>query len=365
MVRTTRNMKPAGRRRSPAVGAAGDELPVTELQLATLVARPPEGPEWLHEQKFDGYRILADLRDGRVRLLSRRFKDWTAEFPNVATAVAELPVRRAVLDGEVAAVLPDGRTSFQALQNARGQHGLYYFVFDLLALDDEDLTALPLEQRKAHLAKLLSHAAPDASRATLRYSDHVTGSGAAFFELACQRGLEGIISKHRDKPYQPGRGPAWQKTKCLLRQELVIGGFTDPEGSRTGFGALLVGYYESSALIYAGKVGTGFDRAALTDLHARMTRLEQPRSPFTPEPPRTWTGGRRHWVAPELVAEVAFSEWTGDRRLRHPSFQGLREDKRARDVVRELPRGEGDAEAPPATGDHKVTGARVARRDRE
>jgi bifunctional non-homologous end joining protein LigD len=312
-------------------------LPVTELQLATLVAAPPEGPAWLHEQKFDGYRILAELVDGHVRLLSRRFKEWTAQFPTVAAAVAGLPARRAVLDGEVAVVLPDGRTSFQALQNGRNGPDVRYFVFDLLALDDEDLTARPLEHRKARLAQLLSHGVLDDPGAVLRYSDHITGNGAAFFQLACQRGLEGIISKQRAKPYAPGRGLAWQKTKCLLRQELVVGGFTDPEGSRTGFGALLVGYYEQGALIYAGKVGTGFDRAALFDLHARLTRMERTRSPFTPEPPRAWTGSQRHWVAPELVVEVAFGEWTADRRLRHPVFQGLREDKRARDVGRELP----------------------------
>jgi bifunctional non-homologous end joining protein LigD len=328
-----------GRRSVRPSSAADAGLPITELQLATLVAQPPEGPEWLHEQKFDGYRILAELVDGQVHLLSRRFKDWTAEFPLVAAAVAALPARRAVIDGEVAAILPDGRTSFQALQNGRRGADLRYFVFDLLALDGDDLTRLPLEQRKARLAQLLSRDVLDASDTVLRYSDHVVGRGAAFFQLACQRGLEGIVSKRRDQPYQRGRGLTWQKTKCWLRQELVIGGFTDPEGSRSGFGALLVGYYEADALIYAGKVGTGFDRATLVDLHGRLSRLECARSPFRPEPPRAWTGSQRHWVEPELVAEVAFSEWTADRRLRHPSFQGLREDKRARDIVREVPLG--------------------------
>jgi bifunctional non-homologous end joining protein LigD len=254
------------------------------------------------------------LVDGHARLLSRRFKEWTAQFPTVAAAVVGLPARRAVLDGEVAVALPDGRTSFQALQNERHGPDVRYFAFNLLALDDEDLTARPIEQRKARLAQLLSHGVLDDPLAVLRYSDHVTGNGAAFFQFACQRGLEGSISKQRDKPYTPGRGLAWQKTNCLLRQDLVVGGFTDPEGSRTGFGALLVGYYERGALIYAGKVGTGFDRAALSDLHARLTRLERMRSPFTPEPPRAWTGSQRHWVAPELVVEVAFGEWDGQSR---------------------------------------------------
>jgi bifunctional non-homologous end joining protein LigD len=309
-------------------------LALRELQLATLVAKPPDGPDWLHEQKFDGYRILAELDRGKVRLLSRRFKDWTAAFPEVAEAVAALPVRRAVLDGEVAAMLPDGRTSFQALQN-RSTANLAYFVFDLLAEDDDDLMRLALEQRKVRLQQLLSR--PRRRAGVIRYSDHVVGGGRAFFALACERGLEGIISKRRDKPYLPGRGTIWVKTKCLQRQELVIGGFTDPEGSRQGIGALLVGHYAGSQLIYAGKVGTGYTHAMLLELRKRLTPIERTTSPFSPEPPRAWTGASRHWVAPELVAEVAFSEWTHDGRLRHPSFQGLRFDKLARDVVREAP----------------------------
>lgn len=313
--------------------------PVPELQLATLVDQPPEGPEWLHEQKFDGYRIVAVRERASVRLLSRRFKDWTAEFPAVAEAVAQLPVESIVLDGEVAALLPSGITSFQALQNARDAADLAYFVFDLLAVDGDDLTQLPLEQRKARLEKVVKSARgkPRGKPGVIRYSDHVTGSGREFFALACQRGLEGIVSKRRDQPYRPGRGPHWVKTKCLLRQELVIGGFTDPERSRVGFGALLVGYYDRGHLTYAGKVGTGYSHATLVDLRAQLDALERPASPFSPEPPRAWTGASRHWVAPDLVAEVAFSEWTNDGRLRHPSFQGLRRDKSPRDVVREAP----------------------------
>lgn len=308
-------------------------LALRELQLATLVAEPPEGPDWLHEQKFDGYRILAELDRGKVRLLSRRFKDWTGAFPGIAAAIARLPAQRAVLDGEVAALLPDGRTSFQALQN-RDAANLAYFVFDLLAVDDEDLIALPLEERKARLEKLVPLRSEPG---VVRYSDHVVGGGRAFFDLACQRGLEGIISKRRSAPYQQGRGLTWVKTKCLLRQELVIGGYTDPEGSRQGIGALLVGHYSGRQLIYAGKVGTGYSHAMLIELRKRLTPLERATSPFSPEPPRGWTGASRHWVAPELVAEVAFSEWTNDGRLRHPSFQGLRFDKAPQDVVREAP----------------------------
>jgi bifunctional non-homologous end joining protein LigD len=308
--------------------------PVKELQLAKLVGEAPEGREWIHEQKFDGYRILADKDGDTVRLYSRRFNDWTAEFPTVAAAVAKLPCTRALIDGEVAAVLPDGRTSFQALQNAFSGTGanLAYFVFDLLSIDGDDLRADPLIERKERLRTLVGK-----KPGLIRYSDHVEGSGRKFFELACKQGLEGIVSKRRDSPYTGGRGGAWLKTKCILRQELVIGGYTDPEGARTHIGALLVGYHDKGKLVYAGKVGTGFTRKLLVELKALLAPLETKASPFSPEPPRAWTGPGRHWVEPRLVGEVAFSEWTADGRLRHPSFQGLRRDKRAADVIRERP----------------------------
>jgi bifunctional non-homologous end joining protein LigD len=306
-------------------------LPIDELELATLVDHAPDGDAWLHEQKFDGYRILAAKRGAEVTLWTRRFNDWTATFPQVARAVAALDAERLVLDGEVCVVMPDGRTSFQALQGALGdpRADLAYFVFDVLAIDDDDLVALPLEQRKHRLRALLS------SGGVVRYSDHVVGGGARFFAAACERGLEGIVSKRRDQPYRPGRGRDWVKTKCLTRQELVIGGFTEPSGSRTGLGALLVGYYADGALVYAGKVGTGFTVKLLGELYAQLARLERPTPAFEPAPLRAWTGPGVHWVEPRLVAEVAFSEWTDDGRLRHPSFQGLRLDKPARDVVRE------------------------------
>ena len=302
------------------------------LQLAQLVDEAPEGDEWLHEQKFDGYRILAELDGKKLHLYSRRFNDWTTQFPTVVEAVADLRAKSAVIDGEVCVVMPDGRTSFQALQNSFGRRdaSIVYFVFDLLELDGEDLTDLPLEQRKARLAKLVA-----TKRSSIRYSDHVIGDGGKFFKLACKQGLEGIVSKRRDKPYAPGRGRSWVKTKCILRQELVIGGFTDPEGSRSGVGALLVGYHEKGKLVYAGKVGTGFSMKMLGELRRALEPYELAKCPFTPEPARAWTGPNRHWVAPVLVAEVAFSEWTDDGRLRHPSFQGLRSDKPATEIVRE------------------------------
>jgi bifunctional non-homologous end joining protein LigD len=307
-------------------------MKLKSLQLAQLVDKPPEGDEWLHEQKFDGYRILAKIDGRRRQLLSRRFRDWTQQFPTVVDALATLRCKQAVLDGEVAVVMPDGRTSFQALQNAFGRRdaNIVYFVFDLLQLDGESLAHLPLEERKQRLAGLLGK-----TQGVVRYSDHVIGNGGRFFELACKRGLEGIVSKRRDRPYAPGRGASWVKTKCLLRQEFVIGGYTAPEGTRTHIGALLVGYHQDGKLVYAGKVGTGFSMKTLVELKRALTPHELARCPFTPEPPRAWTGPNRHWVMPVLVGEVAFSEWTNDGRLRHPSFQGLRADKPAADIVRE------------------------------
>lgn len=303
-----------------------------QLQLALLVDEAPVGDQWLHEQKFDGYRILAEMDGRKLRLLSRRFNDWTAQFPTVVDAVAALPVKSVLLDGEVCVVMPDGRTSFQALQNAFGRRdaNIVYFVFDVLAIDGEDLTKLPLEARKQRLAKLVGK-----KQGVIRYSDHVVGNGGTFFELACKKGLEGIVSKRRDAPYAPGRGKTWLKTKCTLRQEFVIGGYTDPEGARTHIGALLVGYHEAGKLVYGGKVGTGFGMKDLVEIKRALSPLERATSPFSPEPPRAWTGPRRHWVSPVLVAEVVFSEWTNDGRLRHPSFQGLRADKPAADIVRE------------------------------
>ena len=303
------------------------------LQLATLVDAPPAAPEWIHEQKFDGYRILAELEDRHVRLSSRRFKDWTAAFPTVTEAIAKLPVESAILDGEVAVLLADGRTSFQGLQNSFGNRSanVVYFAFDLLAEDGEDLTKLPLETRKARLEALVKRA----KSRSIRYSDHVVGRGDELFELACKSGLEGIVSKRRDKPYLPGRGASWQKTKCVLRQELVIGGFTDPDGSRNGIGSLLVGHYEGKRLRYAGKVGTGFSHELLDEIREMLEPLERDTAAFDPVPARAWTGPNRHWVEPRFVCEVQFGEWTDDGRLRHPSFQGLRLDKSPSEVVRE------------------------------
>lgn len=335
-------------RRSPAVGAkrpaphgkakaARETPPRYAPQLPTLVKEPPVGDVWVHELKYDGYRIGCRMAGGVIQLVSRNGKDWTDRFSEVANAATRLAVRSALLDGEVALLLPDGRTSFQALQNAfagRSAGGeILYFVFDLLYLDGEDLTGLALEQRKQRLHGLLRK-----KSGVLRYVEHVVGNGTQVFREACRHGAEGIVSKRRDLPYQPGRGPGWVKTKCLAKQEFVIGGFTDPQGSREGIGALLVGVYdESGGVVYAGKVGTGFSRAAARELRQKLTALATRECPFV-NCPKGQLGRLAHWVRPQLVAEVAFTEWTNHGKIRHPSFQGLRADKSATEVIRERPR---------------------------
>ncbi len=236
------------------------------------------------------------------------------------------------IDGEICVVDAQGRSSFQALQNvlSNGPGSLLYFAFDLLYADGIDLRGAALIDRKRALQQLLE-GAPD----LFQYSDHFAVPGADFFKNICALGLEGMVCKRVDGTFQPGRSPAWLKVKCVRRQEFVIGGYTDPEGSRFGFGALHLGVYEpDERLTYVGKVGTGFDDKSLTSLTKRLKALKQATPPFH-NPPRGAEARRSHWVNPVLVAEVAFTEWTDEGTLRHPSFQGLREDKSARDVVRE------------------------------
>ncbi len=307
-----------------------------QFQLATLTDEPPIGDEWLHEIKLDGYRLQCRIHKGTVRLFTRTGQDWTGRFPGIASAAAQLPVEVALLDGEIVALAPDGRSSFQLLQQTLSEGNptaLLYYVFDLLYLDGFDLSSVPLEVRKDTLKQLLG-LVPRAP--TIRYSDHVVGDGAAFYREACRLGLEGMISKRRLAPFRPGRGHDWIKVKCLQRQEFVVGGFTEPSGSRSGLGALLLGVYEDGHLVYAGRVGTGFSTRVLKQLRARLNGLRVDRSPF-----RTPVPGGSHgvtWVRPELVGEVGFSEWTADGLLRHPSFQGIREEKNPRDVRRERPK---------------------------
>jgi bifunctional non-homologous end joining protein LigD len=319
--------------------------PSIEPQLATLVEEVPRAGEWIHEIKYDGYRAICEIRDGEARLVTRNGKDWTDRFEPVARAAEALPAREAILDGEVVVLEPDGTTSFQSLQNALSegrQRDLVYFVFDLLYLDGYDLRKAPLLERKEALEALLAGKA-----GAIRMGDHIQGEGEQFYRHACNFALEGIICKRADQPYVSGRGKDWLKVKCLKRQEFVIVGFTDPEKSRVGFGALLLAVNQGKDLVFAGKVGTGFNDKTLRELRKRLEKLEIDKPAFK-NAPRGAEARRSHWVRPELVGEVAFTEWTRDNILRHPTFQGLREDKSPEEIVRETPQAApADAEAVP------------------
>ncbi len=316
-------------------GAKPAKMPQSvDLQLATFVSQPPSGDEWLSEIKLDGYRIACQIAAGNATLYSRQHQDWTARFAAVASAACELPVSQAILDGEVVVFLPDGRTSFQALQNAMSEDhtaSLSYVVFDLLYLDGYDLREATLDDRKRILAELLL----PQKNPRIQYLEHVVGQADRFFQECCKRELEGIICKRRARRYVSGRGSDWLKAKCLLRQEFVIGGYTDSTNKRRPFGALLLGYYDKPGrLVYAGRVGTGWNERTMMELSTQLELLNQRESPFVSPVNQQ---GKLHWVRPRLVAEVSFSQWTRDGRLRQPSFGGLREDKPAAKVGREKP----------------------------
>jgi bifunctional non-homologous end joining protein LigD len=305
-----------------------EKLPPYRPQLALLVKSPPAGDDWLHELKLDGYRIGVAVDRGRVTLMSRRNNEWTDDFPLVVAGAQKLPVKSALIDGELAGVLPDGRTSMHVL----GGPSTVYFAFDILHLDGEDLMPLPLLERKQRLRLALGPEPPP----PFRYVDHVVGHGAAFFAEACRLKIEGIVSKLAASPYKPNaRNATWQKVKCVLRQEFVIGGYE--RSVLGGLGALWLGTYEDGKLIFAGKVGTGFQREA-DALLRRLVEIEHAASPFAPIGLPTGAKIRdARWVAPDLVCEVAFMEWTGHDHIRHGSFQGMRPDKDPRKVVREIP----------------------------
>jgi bifunctional non-homologous end joining protein LigD len=302
-------------------------------QKALLVDRPPVGDRWVHELKLDGFRMGVFVTGRSVRIISRRGTDYTDEFPEIANAARKLRAKDAVLDGEIVVLDERGVSSFQLLQQiSASRRGLTFFAFDLLSLDGESLVPLPLEERKQRLRRLLGR-----GKGLIRYTPHFDVDGADMLAKACALGAEGIISKRRDAPYRiDARSAEWQKTKCIKRQEFVVGGFTDPEGSRVGVGSILVGYYERDALRFAGKVGTGpgWSDAFGRNLRRDLERITTDRSPFDP-PPAGWLGKNAHFVKPRLVAEVEFAEWTGDGHVRHPSLQGFRADKKPRDVVRE------------------------------
>jgi bifunctional non-homologous end joining protein LigD len=289
---------------------------------AVLTAARPSGPEWVFERKLDGIRCLAVKDGGRTRLYSRNELSLNDRYPSLAAALEADPADDFVLDGEAVAFV-GGRDRFGG-----GGGELFYYVFDVLFAAGSDVRPLVLEERRGVLEGVLDWRDP------LRMTEQMTGDGAALLADACRDGWEGLIAKRARTPYVSTRSRDWLKLKCTRAQELVIGGFTAPRGSRTDLGALLVGHFEGDRLRYAGKVGTGFTHATLRDLAERLAPLVRENSPFEPEKglPRAAT-----WVEPELVAQIAFMEWTPDGRLRHPSFLGLRFDKPARDVRREEP----------------------------
>jgi len=305
--------------------------------LATLTDKRFSDPAWIFERKLDGVRVVAARTAEGAHLWSRSRQPLDRTYPELVDAVEAQVSPGSVVDGEVVA-FAGRQTSFARLQRRSGLHDpdaarasgirVFYYVFDAPVVGGRDTTALPLRVRKRLLRRAVT------GRGLVRVTPHRVGDGEEYLRQACARGWEGLIAKRADAPYRVGRrSPDWLKLKCVHEQELVIGGWTDPEGSRTGFGALLVGYFDERGLRYAGRVGTGFDRRVLADLGARLQALAADASPFVDRVP----GRGVHWVRPELVAEIGFTEWTRDGRLRHPRYLGLRADKAPQDVVREEP----------------------------
>ena len=325
-----------------ALRAPRAEVPAREqgLMLATLATRPPEGADWLFEVKYDGVRVLAERRGDVVTLLGRSGQVVTGRYPELVSALRAVAFDRFLIDGEIVALGPRGVPSFQRLQarmgltrpddvaRAMATVPVEAVFFDCLALEGHDLRRLPLAARKACLERVLP------PRGVARFGDHVEGAGPAFLEAAAEAGLEGIVAKRRTSAYVPRRSDAWLKIKCHRRQEFVIGGYTDPQGSRARFGALHLGLYDGARLVYVSKVGTGFDGAELERLWKRLGPIRRETSPFDAGTP---AGRGHHWVEPRLVAEVRYTDWTRDGGIRHPTYLGLRDDVRPEDCRRETP----------------------------
>lgn len=323
------------------------KLKFIEPMKARFLADPPRTGDWVYELKFDGYRALALKNGDAVQLLSRNEKDLSGRFPDIVESVKTLPVENAILDGEIVALDPKGRSSFQLLQameTGTARPPIVYYLFDLLTVDGKSFLKMPLAARKKRLGEICAAAA-----GPIRYSGNIEGSPGRLLAEVRKHGLEGIIGKRSGSHYEPGaRSGAWIKLKCVNEQEFVIGGFTPPGGTRTHFGALLVGYYERGKLHYCGKVGTGFNHAMLLALHRRMKDLPAAECPFANLPEKKearWGQSitvaqmkRCTWVKPQLVCQVKFAEWTRDAKLRQPVFLGLREDKLAHKVIRERPK---------------------------
>ena len=307
------------------------KLDFIEPELCLLVDQPPEGSDWVHEIKFDGYRIQAHLQNGKVTLYTRSGQDWTTKYSAIANSLEKLHVTDTILDGEIVALDQYGKSNFQALQLAmksKKQSHLKYYVFDLLEMNGSDLREKPLIERKKELKHILAKGSN-----LIRYSEHLETSGKKFFQVSCNKNLEGTVSKDKNSHYRSGRGKSWVKSKCTRRQEFVIGGFSDPGGARERFGSLLLGVYENGKLRYVGRCGTGFNRSNIELIWKKLKKLSARDSFFDLKSPKE---NDVHWVKPQLVAEVAFSNWTKDDILRVPVFHGLREDKMPKSVKKEV-----------------------------
>jgi bifunctional non-homologous end joining protein LigD len=342
--------RPRRKRAVKTLKKAGAKLPHRVLpELATLVDAAPDGDDWVHEIKLDGYRILARLDHGQVTLLTRNGKDWSERMPTLQSALAKLDVETAIIDGELVALDPSGVSEFQTLQtslNAENDAALVYYAFDLLHLNGDDLTEESLLERKSRLGDVLEGAGK-ALNGSVRFSAHVVGSGPAFFANACKLGLEGTIAKRGASTYRGGRGRDWLKIKCGKEQEFTIVGYSEPGGSREYFGALLLATRREGELTYAGKVGTGFSAASLKELHQKLSPLKRKTAPLA-RPPRGADARGVTWIEPKLVAQIGFTEMTTDGLLRHPTFKGLRDDKPALQIELEQPK-QLDQAQPPRT----------------